>query len=427
MKRLWVVLLVIAISGCLSGTPSERTEKYVLDNGMTVIMKENHANRIVAAKLIIKSGAWSESESKLGIRNFVQQMLLKGTDTRTAEEIAFETESKGISISTGIADDHLEITMVSTSDFFDDGMEILADIVKSPSFQEEDVTAERLRILEGLRAQEDDQFTSTFLLFKEKLYGDHPYGYNQLGTPDSLFGIGRDDLVGYHGKHYLPNNMVLAVVGDVEAQEARKIIDENFQGLQQGELSAKPEFKIPGEEASASLVKDRAQTFIIMGYRSAPVVSTDYPALKILSSILGGGSSARLYEKLRGERGLAYAVGSFYPSREEDSFVAAYIGTAPMNEEGVKSLMALEFEDLRNVPVPEEELTIAKNRIIGDFELDHESNERQAFYLAWYEAIGMGYEYDAKYTEDLEKVTTEDVQRVARVYLENPITARVGP
>ncbi|MEE9594950.1 MAG: pitrilysin family protein [Candidatus Hydrothermarchaeales archaeon] len=427
MKKLLLLLLVISVSGCISQAPSERTEKYVLDNGMTLIVKENHANMIVATKLLIKSGAWSESNAEMGTRNFVQQMLLKGTAKRNAEDIAFETESKGISLSTGVADDYLEITMVSTKDFFVDGMEVLADIVMNPRFPEKEVKAERLRILEGLKAQEDDQFTSTYLLFKGELYGDHPYGYNQLGTPESLFGIDRDDLLRFRDEHYLPNNMVLAVVGDVTAEEVRDMIEESFKGFQPGELPVTPEFTIRGEKASVSVEKDRAQTFIIIGYRTSPVIGENYPALKILNSILGGGSSARLYERIRGARGLAYAVGSFYPSRTDDSFIAAYIGTAPENEDEVEKLMLREFEELKSTQVPQEELTIAKNRIIGDFELDHESNERQAFYLAWYEAIGMGYGYDSKYTGDLEKVTSEDVQQVAQKYLENSVTARVGP
>ncbi|MFQ5815786.1 MAG: M16 family metallopeptidase, partial [Candidatus Hydrothermarchaeaceae archaeon] len=181
MKKLLLLLSLIAISGCLQGPGEVRTERYVLDNGMVLIVKENHANRIVATKLLVKSGAWSEQPFEMGIRNFVQQMLLKGTEKRTAEDIAFETDSKGISLSTGVADDYLDITMVSTGDFFADGMEILADVVTNPSFPGEEMEAERGRILEGLKAQKDDQFTSTLLLLKGELYGDHPYGYNSLG------------------------------------------------------------------------------------------------------------------------------------------------------------------------------------------------------------------------------------------------------
>jgi predicted Zn-dependent peptidase len=424
--RLLLFLFLIISTGCLQ-LQSEEVKKYVLDNGMVLIVKENHANMIVATKLIVKSGAWSEKKLEMGIRNFVQQMLLKGTSERTAKEIAFETDSKGISLSTSVNDDYLEITMVSTSEFFAEGIDILADVVMNPTFPELELEAERGRIKEAIRAQEDDQFTSTFMLFKRALYGDHPYGYNSLGAILSVTAIDRDDLLRYHSQHYVPNNIVVAIVGDVDADEARDLVEENFKDFQPRELPVKPELEIHGEEASVSLVKEREQSFIIMGYRLAPVGSPDYPALKVLNSVLGAGSSSRLFKNIREERGLAYAVGSFYPSRVEGSSLAAYIGTAPENEDEARELMMREFGKLKEEMVPEEELDVAKKRIIGDFALDHESNERQAFYLAWYEAIGMGYEYDGVYPEQVEQVTAEDVQRVARKYFENLVVARVGP
>ncbi len=426
MKKILLFLFLIAISGCLQA-PSEGTQKFVLDNGVVLIVKENHANRIVATKLLVKSGSWSEVPAEMGVRNFVQEMLLKGTAKRTAEDIAFETDSKGIILSTGVADDYLEITMVSTRGFFTSGMEILADIVMNPNFPAEEMEAERERILDSILAQQDDQFTSTRLLFQKELYGDHPYGYNPLGTLATILEMKRDALLRFHMDHYAPNNIVIAVVGDIEANEARAMVEENFKGFKPHELPKKPEFKIRGEGATASLAKEREQSFILMGFSAAPVASPDYPALKVLSSLLGGGSSSRLYVGLRGERGLAYAVGSFYPSRVENSYLAAYIGTAPANEEAVKELMMRQFEELRSKLVSEEELAIAKKSLVGDFELDHESNERQAFYLAWYEAIGLGYGYDARYPLEVERVTAEDMQRVAQKYLSKPVIARVGP
>ncbi len=428
MKKVLLLLILIVVQGCLVQRPAaERVAKYALDNGMTLIVKENHANRIAAAKLLVKSGAWSEASSEVGIRNFAQELLLKGTTKRTAEQIAFETDSKGISLSTDVADDYLTITMVSTSEFFADGLEILADIVMNPSFPEKEIEAERERILESIKAQEDDQFTSARLLFQKALYGEHPYGNNPLGTPESVGAIDREALARYHGSHYVPNNLVVAVVGDIDAGEARDMLEEKFRDFRPSVLPQKPKLEIRAKEGNASLAKEREQTFILMGFRAAPIINSDYPALKVLSSTLGGGSSSRLYVDLRGKRGLAYVVGSFYPSRSEDSYLAAYIGTAPENEGEVVELILREFEELKSKPVPEEELAVAKKSIIGDFELDHESNERQAFYLAWYEAIGVGYGYDTRYPIEVEKVTATDAQRAAQKYLEKLVIVRVGP
>jgi predicted Zn-dependent peptidase len=427
MNKCLLLIFLIASSGCIQKPLEEETQKYVLDNGLVLLVKENHANRIVATKLLVRIGAGSEASSAVGIRNFVQRTLLKGTDQRTAEEIAFETDSKGISISTGVADDYMWVTVVSTREFFTDGMEILADLVQHPTFPDGEVEAERRRILEEIRAQEDDPFTETLLLFKKGVYGDHPYGYNPLGTEESVRKIGREDLRRFHERRYVPNRMVMAVVGDVRADEAKEWVERSFRGFPSREPPEEPEFGLLTERAILSKEKEREQSFLLIGFQAAPVTSRDYPALKVLNSILGGGSGSRLFEKLREERGLAYAVGSFYPTRMETSYLAAYIGTAPPNEEAVRERILEEFNDLKSAPVPEEELTRSKNRILGEFELDHESNERQATYLAWYEAIGMGYGYDEEYPVEVERVTPDDVQRVARKYFVQPVTARVGP
>lgn len=424
--RIAFLLILIAISGCLQ-TPRAETQKHVLDNGMVLITKENHANMIVATKLLVKTGSWAERREELGMRNFVQQMLLKGTTHRSAEEIAFETDSKGISLVTGVADDYLEVTMIATSEFFESGLEILADIVMNPGFPGEEIEAERGRILQSIKAQEDEQFNSARLLFLKELYGEHPYGYNPLGTTESVRAIGREALMRFHNTHYSPNNIVMAITGDIEAEKAKEMVEEKFRDFKPRELSEKPRFEIPKKAGNASLVKEREQSFVIIGFNAAPIASSDYSSLKVLSSILGGGASSRLYVNLREKLGLAYQIGSFYPTRVEDSYVAAYIGTAPENEDKVRELLLGEFEDLKNKPVSNEELAIAKKSMVGDFELDHESNERQAFYLAWYEAIGMGYEYDARYPSDVEKVTAQDVQHVAQKYLQRPVVARVGP
>lgn len=426
MKLVAFLLILLAVSGCLQ-MPRREVQKHELDNGMTLIIKENHANRIVAAKLILKSGAWAESRENLGVRNFVQQMLLKGTAERSAEEIAFELDSKGVSLSTGIADDYLEVTMVSTSEFFEDGMGILADVVMNPSFPEKEIEAERRRIQQSIRAQEDDQFTVTRLLFLKELYGEHPYGNSPLGTEESIGSIDRDALLRFHAAHFSPNNAVVAIVGDIEDDRAKAAVEEKFRGFRKRELPKKPSFENPEKAGNASLAKEREQSFIIIGYDAASVSSDDYPALKVLSSVLGGGTSSRLYVNLRGERGLAYVVGAFYPTRVDDSYVAAYIGTDPVNEAEAKKLMMNEFEDFKNKVVPDDELNLAKRSLIGDFELDHESNERQAFYLAWYEAIGLGYGYDAIYPSEIEQVSAEDVQRAAQKYIDAPVVARVGP
>ncbi|MGH7264585.1 MAG: M16 family metallopeptidase, partial [Candidatus Rokuibacteriota bacterium] len=169
------------------------------------------------------------------------------------------------------------------------------------------------------------------------------------------------------------------------------------------------------------------QSHLLRGYLAPPLQHADYPALKLANAVLGSGMSGRLFRSLRDEAGLAYSVGSFYPTRGQSSRLVVHIGTAPGNLAEAEAGIAREIGRLREEAVPEDELTRAKAFVTGGFALDLRTNDRRSFYLAFLELLGAGYEYVERYPDAIRAVTAADVQRVARRWLVDAATAVVGP
>ncbi len=294
-------------------------------------------------------------------------------------------------------------------------------------FDPEEIEKERNIVLAEIKFQEDNMFEKTHKLFLKTLYDGHPYGSPLSGGEETVSKLDRESLVDFYKKYYTPNNMVLVIVGNVKSEEAISIVKESFKGFESKETPPIPILKVKSpEKKDVREKKEREQLFILIGYLGPEIQSKEYPALKVLNSILGVGMSSRLFVELRDKRGLAYEVGSFYPSRRYESYLTSYIATTPQNELEVEKYILEEFEKTKK-NITMEELERGKKKLIGLYIIRHESNKDQAWFLAWYETLGIGYGYDEEYLTDIEKVTAEDVLQVANKYLEVPVIARVGP
>jgi len=404
-------------------------EKIVSENGLTLILKQNPGSNIVVVDIFLGLDAASEGE-KRGIRNLVQNLLLKGTKTRSAEELAFEAESEGIILDVGVSDDYVEIYAKSTKEKFVKSLELLADIIKNPVFSFEEVEKEKDLAKQAIKRQEDNLFRSTYGLFRETLYQQHPYAVGPLGTLETIDSITREDIVEFHRKYYTPNNMIISIVGNIDKDKTVETIKKMFGDMEKGKTTPKnvKTFDNPKTEMRRTVrEKDFEQTMIIIGFLGPPITSRDYPVLKVINGILGQGMSARLFTELRDKKGLAYVVSSFYPSRKGPSHFVAYIGTSPEKMEEAEQGILAEFEKIKKEKIGEEELRRIKTKIAGDFIIDHEDNKSQAWFLGWYELLGVGYQYDEKYLEEIRAVTAEDILRVANKYFKDENIAIIAP
>ncbi|MEW5768265.1 MAG: pitrilysin family protein [bacterium] len=397
--------------------PREEITKTALKNGLTVLVRENHSLPAVSIRAVFKGGVRLEKEANNGIFNFLQGMLLKGTKGRTREEIAYAIESRGGSIGAYGGNNSFGASVNILSDDFDLGLEILADCLMNPIFPPEEMEKERELIQAGIKAQEDDIITVARKLLQKTLFKTHPYRFQSIGQAESIAKMTRQDLIQLHQDYCRPNNMVLAVFGDVDQKKVIPQISRIFKDFKPKEL---PQVKVP-EEGRITQVreaveeKERRQAVILLGFPGVDVADPDRDVFQIMTSILSGQGS-RLFEHIRGKLGMAYFVGTFDILGLDPGAYVFYVGTVPEKIEEARAGLLEEIDRLKEVLVGEDEIERAKRHLIGTKEIDRQTNSSQAFEAALDELYGLGYAYGDGYAGRIEAVTREDIQRVARKY-----------
>lgn len=408
----------------------KQVSRVVLDDGMTVIVNENHSADIVVLDLFIKVGSINEDEKNNGITHFVQKVLLKGTKNRTALQIAKEVESIGARINVNTAQDYTEIYIQSLNKHFDIGLDILSDIVMNPVFDQKEVEKERNIIMSEIELQEDRTFNYVYNIFLETTYPNHPYRFLTIGNKDSIKDLTAEMLKEHYQKYYLPENMILCISGKIDAKEVISKVTTVFSKFKSEELLAeRDKVKISkiNQNKKNYVKKEIEQAFVILGFTAPEVDNSDYTAMKVINSVLGVGMSSRLFRKLRDSEGLAYSVGSFYPTRLDSSRLVVYIGTDKEKvAESIERILG-EISELKTVLIPKEELERAKKYLKGNFALEHQTNKSQAWYLGFYEILGKGFDYDKMYPLEIEQVTEKDVKKVANKYFDNYTLVVVEP
>lgn len=403
-------------------------KKVTLKNNIVLIHKQIKPLPIVSVKLFVKVGSKDEPENKSGITPLTQELLLKGTKKRTAEQIGLEIESVGGSISSDSTEDFSEISVSVTSRHFDKAVSVLSDVFLNPVFPAEELEKEKTVTMASIRSRKDHIFNVAFDLLMENLYGRHPYARLPSGTEETVKNISRDDIVEWHRKFYGSPNVVIVVAGNVSLAETKSCINRYFSGIpevQESKLSF--EAPVPG---SRNLTEKRKfkQAYLMLGYLAPRVNSDDYPALKVLTTYLGGGMSSELFQKIREEAGLCYEISAFYPSRLDVSRFVIYTGLDKASLDKAKESIYKLLNDICRSPIDNKRLNEIKEYIKGTYLLEHQSISRQSWYLGWWEILGKGCEYDSRYVDDLLKITPEDILKVSQKYLQaNNVVIQVIP
>jgi zinc protease len=408
--------------------PAGQVARTRLPNGLTVVVRENPAAPVAALTLFLGAGSRDESAATSGVSTLLGRVLIKGTHSRPALALAQAAEDAGGALESATDQEYSELRTRGLARHWRTLLDLLHDVATAPAFAPDEIERERETLLAQIRGLEDQPFQVANRLLSRALFGEHPYGLPVAGSPDTVRRLSRDDLVRHFEASTDPERMVLAISGQVAAADVLDEVARVFGDLPR--RGAAPSFPPPpARPATPRLGETRPihQTQVLVGFLAPPIDHADHLPLKLANAILGGGMSGRLFRTLRDEAGLAYAVGSFYPTRREASRVVVYIGTAPTNREAAEEGMMRELGRLRDEPVPAEELARSKAFLAGSFDLDLRTNERQSFYLGFYELMGVGHQYVQGYREGLLAVTSADVQHVARRYLTEPTVVVVGP
>ena len=407
----------------------------VLDNGLKILIVENDAIPAVAIHASVSAGARFDPEDKAGQAIMVSRLLDEGTKSRTSLEIAEAIESVGGAIET---DGSFERTVLSASVLKQDvdlALELAADILISPIFPPEYVEKEKARTLAEIESAKDRPQVVAGWAFNELVYGSHPLHRPSHGYPETVERLARADLLDFHDRFFSPNNCVLSIVGDFRLSEILTKIDRCF-----GRWLAKP-LSFPTYAKPARQTERRVkyitmpaqQLNIYLGHLGIERMNPDFYALQVLDTILGGGAgfTARIPQRLRDELGLAYttfasitATAGIDPGR----FIA-FIGTSPENMNLAVDGLLNEIRRAIAEPVTDQELQDAKAYLTGSFVFAFESIAQIARFLVHAEVYGLGFDYVEKYPGFIDSITTSDIIRAARMYLdsENYTLIVVGP
>jgi predicted Zn-dependent peptidase len=410
------------------GAATGSVRRHTLPNGLTLLVRENHLAPVVALTVFLRAGSRYETVATNGITDLLGRVLLKGTRTRSALELAQAAEDAGGVIESGTDQEYAELRARGLARHWSTLLGILHEVVTAPSLPPAEVERERAVMLARIRGLEDQPFSVAARLLGRTMFGDHALGLPTAGEMESVTRLSREDLVRYLALHVTPGRLILSVSGAVAARDVVDEATERFAGLPAG--PTEPPLAPPPtrpEQTRGHASRPFEQTHVLIGFLTPPIVHPDYPALRVLNTLLGHGMSSRLFHALRERAGLAYAVGSYYPTRRELSRLLVHIGTAPANAEAAERSIGVELARLREEPVGDDELARTKVYLTGSFDLDLRTNGHQSFYRGLYELTGVGHDWPERYREVIEAVTPADVLRVARRWLVEPAVAVVGP
>ena len=393
--------------------------KQVFPNGLHLIVRQNSQVPIVAVQVAFLGGLRFENPSNNGINNFMAEMLTKGTTTRTAAEIAHEIESMAGEIDGFSGKNSFGLTGVFLSRNFDRGMEIFADILRNSTFPEEELEKKRTDILAAIRQMEDNLPHMAYRLFAQNLYHVHPYRMDVIGTKESIQSLTQSDLRNYFETNRVPSRMSMSVVGDIDPQSVTSTVEKLFGDLPPETIPMPevPQDPAPSKITTASITKEKFQAHMILGFRGTTVDDPDHYPLDVLSTILSG-QGGRLFLELRDRLSLAYSVFSFSQEGLDPGSFYVYIGTSPEKVDQAREAILHELKKIREEPIDKEEIERAKKYLVGSHEIDLQKNLSQAIKLSLNELYQIGFEEMELYPQKVLAVTAEDVQRVARKYID---------
>jgi len=384
----------------------------VLDNGLTIISERMDHVRSASVGIWVRSGSRHEEAALNGISHFIEHTLFKGTRNRTSREIAVESDAIGGHVDAFTSREVAAYYVKVLDEHLARAFDLLADLVTSPSFADEELDRERNVVMEEIKMVGDTPDDLVHEVFVANFWPDHPLGRSILGTNDTLATFNHDRVVDYFSNIYTPRNLVVAGAGNLD--------HEKFVDMVGGYLSAlndKPAHLSAWAPAHALrrivLDKDLEQAHLVLGMQCPSMISADRYCVHVLNVILGGGMSSRLFQTIREEHGLAYSVYSGVNAYTDAGYLSVYAATSPDQVSDVIRLSVEEFHKLKNEPVSDAELQRAKDQLKVSIMLSLESTSARMSNLARQEIFfGRQFTLD-EILERINRVTTSDVQRVA--------------
>lgn len=400
----------------IANSASRSVRKTILPNGLTVITEEMPQIRSVSAGVWIRTGSRHEAAEVNGISHFAEHMVFKGTTSRSAETIARQIDSIGGNLDAFTAKECVCFNVKVLDEHLSKAMDVLSDLVLHPSFNDTDVRKERSVIMEEIKMDEDNPDSLVHEIFVQNFWKDHPLGRPILGTRETVRKFDPAMLFNYYQHRFKAGNMVVAAAGNLQHERFLALVEEKFAGVPAG-LSEFGDLK-PKVSARISMrnKKSLEQVQVCIGVPSYSISHENRYSSFVLNTLLGGGMSSRLFQRVREKEGLVYSIFSELNPFRDTGCLAVYAGTSRESVNKVVQSVLKEFRDLKEIPVSNDELVRAKAQLKGNLMLSLESSMSRMSNLARQEIY-----YDRFYAMDeianrIEAVQAENVQQVAREF-----------
>jgi zinc protease len=433
-------------------------KKVELKNGIRLLVKENHFMPIVSIQAMFLGGVFFETERNNGVCNFMANMLIRGTEQRTALQIAEQVESIGGAIDVFSGNNSFGCALNLLSRDFKLGLDILADVIQKPTFDVEEFEKQRREIIAEIKADDDDLISAAQKLFLQAMFPSvtddffnseirnpnseirsHPYRFQPVGTLDTISRLEREEVIDFYRKHCVSNNMVLTIFGDIDSDEAIASASAHFSDFAKVERSEIPIIggddlihpiascapKYPEKENLTGVrrvekTKDITQSMLFIGYPGVTILHEDRRTMQMLDGILSGISypGGRLHNRLRNDISV-YLIHAYNLFGLDTGYFAIYVSTTEEMLEAVLSAIDEETTDLREHEISDRELERGKRMCISNYRLNMQTVSEQAFNAGMDELYGLGYDHYLKYESEINSVTSADIKRVANQYL-NP-------
>jgi zinc protease len=391
-------------------------QKFELKNNIKVVYKQNKNTPRVGLSF---NFSINDAEKTPGLYCIMSRLILKGTKTRSSEQLAKELDENAIGLNIDMKQDYLRLRFVCLNEDFALAIELMADIIKNSTFEE--FEKERIKMHGELIAELDSAKTKVLDNYYRTLFEGHFYGHTYTKMAENIDKIKKEEIIQAYKTISSSGKKVLSFVGDIDYNKVKEILTKHFGDIENSNLLQNniPAYELKEAKVSEIIKNDVQQAQIIQGWILPTFTSKDYPALILLNVILGSaGLSSRLFLELREKKGLAYHVRSTYETNEQCANLSIYIATEPKNIQTCLDGFKTEIEKLKQIPVSETELKNAKNNVIGKQQFVMETNSQQANQLAYYGIMNLGFDFQSKIIEKIKKVTSEQIQECANKYFD---------
>ena len=417
-RRLLISLMLsLGLASSLSAAPlGTRT---VLDNNATLLVAERPGLPMVVLSMVLKTGAAVDPQDKQGLANLTAALLTRGTKSYSAQALAEELDFLGTSLSVDAGNDATTIGLTTLTKNLDRSFALLAEVILSPRFPQDEFERIRTEIEGRLHSNEEDPGWVAGKAFREHLYPQHPYGQLISGQAETLARITPDDIRQFHATYYRPNNAIIAVAGEITQDQVGSLLASHFADWQAADL---PDFSWPDPPERAArqvnLNKEVTQANIMIGHSGIARSHPDYYAVLVMNHILGGGGfGSRLMDRIREEQGYAYSVGSYFSARKHPGpFTVALQTKNESARQAIAETLAV-IRHFRQEGAAEEEVEAAKAYLTNSFPLRLISNSDVAGMLPVLEFYGLGLDYPDRYPDIIGSVTLEQVRAAAKQHL----------